>query len=319
MRQTAAVELVLESPFALCWPSQSGGAAIPAMTSNTNTDVDKLIPFGQMALKQGWYDKAREYFGQALALDPSNREALKGLARVNEVLSRKAAMAVEPIQVEPVKPPPEVEREWSISEKKRQGQELRGGANASSTVSIPLWDSLSQGERYRHLCRFLHLDPSRIASLSNVEFALLMQWIFELRALKTTAVEHKSSRLDFVLVNTRYNRHEFARVFYRERGVPINALPELLNHLKGTHFKRMHVFTVGTFSKAQQRTQSEFPLALKIKEGKDLQRYVREAQHIYRQQLERRGSPRPAGVPSRRKTVWSSMRQRLMVLLRGSR
>ena len=42
------------------------------MGSNPNTDVDKLITFGKMALEQGWYDKAREYFEQALALDASN-------------------------------------------------------------------------------------------------------------------------------------------------------------------------------------------------------------------------------------------------------
>ena len=68
------------------------------MASNANTDVDKLITFGQMALEQGWYDQAREYFEQALVLDASNREAMKGLARVNEVLSRKAA--IEPIRRE---------------------------------------------------------------------------------------------------------------------------------------------------------------------------------------------------------------------------
>jgi len=54
------------------------------MTDN----IEKLLAFGQMALEQGWYDKAREYFEQALALDASNREAMKGLARANEILSR---------------------------------------------------------------------------------------------------------------------------------------------------------------------------------------------------------------------------------------
>ena len=89
----------------------------------TPEQVDKLITFGQMALEQGWYDQARDYFEQALALDASNREAIKGLARVNEILTRKAATAVKPIQVEPVKPPRKVERERSIPEKKREGQE----------------------------------------------------------------------------------------------------------------------------------------------------------------------------------------------------
>jgi hypothetical protein len=78
------------------------------MASNPNTDLDKLISFGQMALEQGWYDKAREYFQQALKLAPSNREAMKGLARVNEILSRSRPMPVEPTRAEPVKPRPKV-------------------------------------------------------------------------------------------------------------------------------------------------------------------------------------------------------------------
>jgi hypothetical protein len=59
----------------------------------SSDDVDKLISFGQLALEQGWYDKARGYFEQALALDASSQEALKGLARVNEILSRRASTA----------------------------------------------------------------------------------------------------------------------------------------------------------------------------------------------------------------------------------
>ncbi|MGA9347328.1 MAG: formylglycine-generating enzyme family protein [Anaerolineae bacterium] len=79
------------------------------MESNANmNDVENLITFGQMALEQGWYSKAYEYFEQALALDVSNREAMKGLARVNEILSRKVAAAVKPIQYESVQPPPKV-------------------------------------------------------------------------------------------------------------------------------------------------------------------------------------------------------------------
>ena len=75
------------------------------MGSNANTDVDKLMSFGKMALEQGWYDRARECFEQALALDTSNREAMKGLARVNEILSGRETVAAEPVQGEPVEPP----------------------------------------------------------------------------------------------------------------------------------------------------------------------------------------------------------------------
>jgi len=79
------------------------------MVSNENADVDKLITFGQMALEQGWYDQAREYFERALDLDASNQEALKGLVRANEILSRRMATPVEPIRAQSVAPPRQVE------------------------------------------------------------------------------------------------------------------------------------------------------------------------------------------------------------------
>jgi hypothetical protein len=88
----------------------------------TPEEVDKLITFGQMALEQGWYDKAREYFEQALDLDTSSQEALKGLARANEVLSRRMPMPVEPISVQPVAPARKVERKQIIPEKKYEVQ-----------------------------------------------------------------------------------------------------------------------------------------------------------------------------------------------------
>jgi hypothetical protein len=70
------------------------------------TDVDKLIAFGQMALEQGWYDQARDHFEQALALDATNREAMKGLARVNEILNLRMATTAKPMEteIEPAKP-----------------------------------------------------------------------------------------------------------------------------------------------------------------------------------------------------------------------
>jgi hypothetical protein len=89
------------------------------METNTNTDVDKLITFGQMALEQGWYEQAREYFQQALALAPSNREAMKGFARVNEILSRREATAVEPVQAESIETLPKIEQKRSIPKMKK--------------------------------------------------------------------------------------------------------------------------------------------------------------------------------------------------------
>ena len=71
-------------------------------------DIERLLDYGRMGLETGQYEQAREDFEKVLALDPSNREAMKGLARVNETLSRKEAAAVKPIQHKPVKPPRKV-------------------------------------------------------------------------------------------------------------------------------------------------------------------------------------------------------------------
>jgi hypothetical protein len=74
-------------------------------------DIEQLLAFGRIGLETGYYEQARGYFEQVLALDPSNREAMKGLARVNEILSRREAPGVEVIQGEPVEPPlkPEIQ------------------------------------------------------------------------------------------------------------------------------------------------------------------------------------------------------------------
>ena len=90
----------------------------------TPEQVDKLIDFGQMALEQGWYDQARDYFEQALAFDASNPEAVKRLATANEMLDRLEVAAVEPIQAEPVEPPHREEVETLL----RAGQvDLKAG------------------------------------------------------------------------------------------------------------------------------------------------------------------------------------------------
>jgi len=89
----------------------------------TPEEVDRLLTFGQMALEQGWHDQARDYFEQVLALDASNREATKGLAQVNEILSRREATAAEPIQGEPVEPPHKVVRKRRVPEKETKEQE----------------------------------------------------------------------------------------------------------------------------------------------------------------------------------------------------
>ena len=67
----------------------------------TPEQVDKLITFGQMALEQGWYDQAGEYFEQVLALDASNQEAREALAEVEAILARQASLESVKPEVEP--------------------------------------------------------------------------------------------------------------------------------------------------------------------------------------------------------------------------
>lgn len=82
-------------------------------------DIEQLLAFGRMGFEAGYYEQARGYFEQVLALDPSNREARRGLARANEMLSRREA--VEPArQHEPVRPPPTVKPQRTAPERRPQ-------------------------------------------------------------------------------------------------------------------------------------------------------------------------------------------------------
>ena len=69
------------------------------MAGNASPNADELTAFGKIALEQGWHDQARECFQQALASDATNREAMKGLAQVDEMLSRQEAMPAKPMRL----------------------------------------------------------------------------------------------------------------------------------------------------------------------------------------------------------------------------
>ena len=86
-------------------------------------DIERLLDYGRVGLETGQYEQAREDFEKVLALDPSNREAMKGLARANEILSRREALAAEPTRVEPVKPQRRIAQPRSIPEKRMEGQQ----------------------------------------------------------------------------------------------------------------------------------------------------------------------------------------------------
>jgi hypothetical protein len=87
-------------------------------------EVEQLLAYGRMGLETGYYEQARDYFDQVLVFDPSNREAMRGRARANEMLSRRKEPAVEPTRVEPVEPHRRAVRAPGISE---QRPEVRRG------------------------------------------------------------------------------------------------------------------------------------------------------------------------------------------------
>ena len=87
-------------------------------------EIEQLLAYARMGLETGYYEQARDYFDQVLAFDPSNREAMRGRARANEMLSRRKEPAVEPTRVEPVEPHRRAARAPSISE---QRPEMRRG------------------------------------------------------------------------------------------------------------------------------------------------------------------------------------------------
>jgi len=198
------------------------------------------------------------------------------------------------------------------------GQGLGVAKNSDTPVAIPLWSKLPRGERYRYLSLFMHLDPGELPSLGAVEFGLLIQWVFEQRGLETTTAVYGRGHIDLELYNARYASSEFARVYPREREMPVNPLWVLLNELKDTHFNRIYLCTTGKFSRQYSATQKEFPLALNLVEGEELQAYVRTAQQKWQQEMNRRSSRVVYVLPERR-GVWQSLKRRVLGLLRGRR
>lgn len=92
-------------------------------------------------------------------------------------------------------------------------------------ASTPLWGNLSRGEHYRYIARFMHLDPAALSLVEVSDFVLLVQWVFEQQGLETinASVDERDGRVDLALINTKYKRDEFARVYFNKRGVPAYA------------------------------------------------------------------------------------------------
>lgn len=156
--------------------------------------------------------------------------------------------------------------------------------------SIPLWRDLSRAEHYRYVSRFMHMNSLDLASLPVVEIGLFIQWLLDRRELEADSIRTANGRLDLTLTHKRLQRREFVRFYYKKRGMPLNALWDLFNTLQGTRFAKIHCMTVDAFTKAQKKTEHDFPLVLRLVEGEDLERYLREAQWSYHVELEARSA-----------------------------
>jgi len=134
----------------------------------------------------------------------------------------------------------------------------------------------------------MHMDSLDLSSLTVMEIGLFIQWLLDRRELEAESIRAAEGRLDLTLTHRRLQRREFVRFYYKKRGMPLNALWDLFNTLQRTRFAKIHCMTVDTFTKAQKKTENEFPLVLRLVEGKDLERYLREAQWSYHLELEAR-------------------------------
>jgi hypothetical protein len=103
-------------------------------------DIERLLAFGRMGLETGYYEQARDSFEQLLALDPSNREAINGFGRANEMLRRmehvRSAPRVEPAP--PVEPPPRAEPTQQY-EPARQYEPVKPTPIAEPQPTVPEW------------------------------------------------------------------------------------------------------------------------------------------------------------------------------------
>ena len=163
---------------------------------------------------------------------------------------------------------------------------------------VPRWRDLSRASHYRHLSKFVHMDPEAMTSLGVREFALLMQWILEQQNLETNRLTKRDGRLDLELTHRERHWDAFARFYVEAYEIPLDLLWDLSGKLENSQIKRVHVCTVGTFTEAQKRTQHQLPLFLEILEGEDLQRWLREAQRRCRERLtgQRRAPSFPAAT-----------------------
>jgi hypothetical protein len=189
------------------------------------------------------------------------------------------------------------------------------GKIAPAPRELPLLHEVPRSDYYRYVSRFTHLKAAELSTMSIVEAALLLQWMFEQYGSETCAVTAEERRVDLTLDNRELGWHEYARIYLDENAIPVSAMWTLLNDSEDKGFKRIHFCTTGTFPQAQKQLRYEFSPEPEILEGPQLEQYLLDAQQRFRAALDRRSQP---GLPSVQSPAnwWLRLKQTLCNWLR---
>ena len=140
-----------------------------------------------------------------------------------------------------------------------------------------LWRDLTPPERASWRRRFASIDPNAIRSLALSEHALLLQWMFVIDGAGAVSLIEHGNRLDMVLSND--GQLEYLQ-FY-PGNPPINVVAGLIEAGRERPYKKLHLYTLSTFTEAQRKTQREFPLLLHFVDRAGFESQVSDCQRRY--------------------------------------
>ena len=154
----------------------------------------------------------------------------------------------------------------------------------ASVTALPLWPKLTGQERKLYGQQFVEMNLDELAGLTAADFALLLQWFFaEKHSCDATYAGERDSGIDIVFNNRAYEREEYLRAFRYTSTLHPHALADFLDVMQDTPVGKMRLYTLGSFTEAQKRTEHDHPLFLEFVDGEILTRRLREAQRDLKQ------------------------------------
>ena len=278
---------------------EKGGEMIPEQ-------VDKLITFGQMALEQGWYDQAREYFEQAVALNAHSEEAWLQLAKLADEREQVLACLDKVVSINPGN----VEARGMIDRLRRQTDpdELRamlqiaieiGDKQAARSYCLKIldtdpgdeqtWITLGRScddwdEALAHFRQVLAINPESAQAKAEIKHVLEQKekhcWAFAKAAIESGDKEQACKYLHKVLeISPKKERA------WLELGELTSDRQEALGYLE-------HVLTINTANERaraaiRQIKEEQEDERLRVRQELEQARAEREAEHLRaRQELE---------------------------------